>query len=64
MGDLSEWPPPPSFQRTKIDLSRLVTDDAFRTISVALAHELDSDKFPQSYQAAVVPVSKSGSGSR
>jgi hypothetical protein len=26
--------------------------------------ELDSDKFPQSYQAAVVPVSKSGSGSR
>jgi putative DNA methylase len=25
---------------------------------------LDSDKFPQSYQAAVVPVSKSGSGSR
>jgi integrase len=26
--------------------------------------KLDSDKFPQSYQAAVVPVSKSGSGSR
>jgi exonuclease SbcC len=36
-------------EASKVDLTRQI---------------LDSDKFPQSYQAAVVPVSKSGSGSR
>jgi hypothetical protein len=35
-----------------------------QTLFHRLVKDLDSDKFPQSYQAAVVPVSKSGSGSR